>query len=125
MAGAYISGWTHLPHETPPLKRDWAYMWHANYHPDGGQLFYPLDGQTFVAPLALPGDDVKPESFIAFYFDGSKGLYVHPGVWHEALFVLADSGRFFDKQGKVHARISVDFATEFGCLLKVPLRCPE
>ena len=121
---AYVNGWAHLPKETPPELRLWAYAWHANYHPDGGQLFYPLDGQAFVAPLALPGDDVSPESFTAFYFDGSKGLYVHPGVWHEALFLLEGSGRFFDKQGKVHARISVDFASEFGCLLKIPLRRP-
>ena len=41
------------------------------------------------------------------------------------VFVLDDGGRFFDKQGKVHARISVDFANEFGCLLKIPLRRPD
>ena len=125
VADAYVNGWTHLPGETPPAERRSAYVWHANYHPDGGQLFYPLDGQAFVAPLALPGDDVTPDKFTAFYFDGSQGLYVHPGVWHEALFVLEQQARFFDKQGKVHARISVDFASEFGCLLKIPLRRPE
>lgn len=122
---AYVSGWAHLPGESPPARREWGYVWHANYHPDGGQLFYPLDGQAFVAPLALPGDDVTPESFTAFHFDGTRGLYVHPGVWHETLFVLDEGGRFFDKQGKVHARISVDFANEFGCLLKIPLRSPD
>lgn len=26
-----------------------------------------------------------------------------------------------DKQGAVHARVSADFAREFGCLLDVPL----
>jgi hypothetical protein len=30
-------------------------LWHANYHPDGGQLFFPLDNQPFFVPLALPG----------------------------------------------------------------------
>ena len=29
--------------------------------------------------------------------------------------------RFFDKQGAVHARVSVDFAREFGCLLEAPI----
>jgi ureidoglycolate hydrolase len=96
-------------------------LWHANYHPDGGQLFYPLDGQPFVVPLALPGDDVRPEDFVAFWFDGSKGLYIHPDIWHEGVFPPR-AGRFYDKQGKVHARVSVDFAREFHCLLRVPLQ---
>ena len=28
---------------------------------------------------------------------------------------------FFDRQGKVHARISVDFPGEFGAYLRVPM----
>jgi len=123
----YILGWSHPPGASEPRQnepRESAYMWHANYHPDGGQLFFPLDKTAFVAPLALPGDDVRPESFTAFYCDGSQGLYIHPKVWHEALFLFDDSGRFFDKQSKVHARISVDFPQEFGCLLEVPLVIP-
>ena len=95
-------------------------LWHANYHPDGGQLFFPLDGTPFVVPLALPGDDVKPEDFVAFRCDGTRGLYIHPGIWHEGVFPVRP-GRFFDRQGRVHARVSVDFAREFGCLLRVPL----
>src|SRR5262245_31511219 len=26
-------------------------LWHANYHPDGGQLFFPLDSKPFYVPL--------------------------------------------------------------------------
>ena len=96
-------------------------LWHANYHPDGGQLFFPLDRQPFHVPLALPGDDVRPERFVCFRFDGSQGLYIHPDVWHEGVFGLAGRQRFFDKQGAVHARVSVDFAREFGCLLEAPI----
>ena len=124
VSDAYVNGWSHLPGVAPPSHRRYVYVWHANYHPDGGQLFYPIDGQAFIAPLALPGDDITPASFTSFYFDGTQGLYIRPGVWHEALFVAEESARFFDKQGKVHARISVDFAGEFGCLLKVPLHPP-
>ena len=91
-------------------------LWHANYHPDGGQLFFPLEREPFYVPLALPGDDVTPERFVCFRFDGSQGLYIHPDVWHEGVFGLAGRRRFFDKQGAVHARVSVDFAREFGCL---------
>ena len=96
-------------------------LWHANYHPDGGQLFYPLDRAPFMVPLALPGDDVKPEDFVCFRFDGTRGLYIHPNVWHEGVFALRGTQRFFDKQGAVHARVSIDFAREFGCLLEASL----
>ena len=96
-------------------------LWHANYHPDGGQLFFPLDRKPFVVPLAPPGDDVRPEDFVAFRFDGTRGLYIHADVWHEGVFTLAGEQRFFDQQGAVHARVSVDFPREFGCLVEVPL----
>jgi hypothetical protein len=96
-------------------------LWHANYHPDGGQLFFPLDARPFVVPLALPGDDVRPEHFVAFRFDGTRGLYLHANVWHEGVFALAGTQRFHDEQGAVHARVSVDFPREFGSLLEVSL----
>jgi ureidoglycolate hydrolase len=96
-------------------------LWHANYHPDGGQLFFPLERKPFLVPLALPGDDVRPAQFVCFRFDGRRGLYIHPNIWHEGVFTLAGTQRFFDQQGAVHARVSVDFAREFGCLLEAPL----
>jgi Ureidoglycolate lyase len=96
-------------------------LWHANYHPDGGQLFFPLQRQPFYVPLALPGDEVQPQDFVCFRFDGSRGLYIHPNIWHEGVFGLSGMQRFFDKQGAVHARVSVDFAREFGCLLEAPI----
>lgn len=96
-------------------------LWHANYHPDGGQLFFPLDHRPFCVPLALPGDDVTPERFVCFRFAGDRGLYIHPGIWHEGVFTLRGRQRFFDKQGAVHARVSVDFAREFQCLVEAPL----
>jgi Ureidoglycolate lyase len=94
-------------------------LWHANYHPDGGQMFYPIERVPFYVPLALPGDDVTPEQFVCFRFDGSQGLYIHPNVWHEGVFALAGRQRFQDRQGRVHARVSIDFARECGCLLQV------
>ena len=124
VGGEYI-----LAYATEPAAADVTHrrdpqrilLWHANYHPDGGQLFFPLAAAPFVVPLALPGDDVRPESFVCFRFDGSKGLYLHPNVWHEGVFGVSGTQRFFDKQGAVHARVSVDFAREFGCLLEAPL----
>ena len=126
---SYLFGWSNWPEEaaesSPGKPRERALIWRANYHPDGGQLFYPLHGQGFVVPLALPGDDVTPERFVSFYCDGRHGLYLHPNVWHGALVPLDDQAQFLDRQGRVHARVSIDFVKEFGCYLGAPLRHPR
>jgi hypothetical protein len=125
---SYLFGWSTWPEAAadagPAKPRGRALIWRANYHPDGGQLFYPLNGAAFVVPLALPGDDVTPEKFVSFRCDGSHGLYVHPNVWHGAVIPLDDRAELLDRQGRVHARVSVDFPKEFGCYLGVPLRQP-
>ncbi len=120
----YLFGWSTWPEaaasEGPATPREQALIWRANYHPDGGQLIYPVEGRSFVAPMALPGDDVTPERFVAFRCDGSRGLYIHPNVWHGAFVPHDDEARFLDRQGRVHARVSIDFPKEFGCYLAVP-----
>jgi catechol 2,3-dioxygenase-like lactoylglutathione lyase family enzyme len=124
VGGHYILGYGEPPevarddHDSTPRR---VMLWHANYHPDGGQLFFPLESRPFLVPLALPGDDVTPERFVCFRFDGRQGLYIHPDVWHEGVFAVAGTQRFFDKQGAVHARVSVDFAREFSCLIEAPI----
>jgi len=104
-------------------------LWYSDYHPDGGQLFYPEDGQPFVTNLAPPkGDDIKPEDFCAYYVPGGCGVYIHPGVWHNAVYTHPETGTwrtFFNRQGKVHARVSVNWAEEFQCMLQVPLTKPQ
>lgn len=121
---SYLFGWSQFPEEAAldgkPNPRERILTWRANYHPDGGQLFFPLQGQSFLVALALPGDDVTPEKFTTFRSHG-RGLYIHPGIWHGAVAPLADHGEFLDRQGKVHARVSVDFPKEFGCYLSTPL----
>jgi ureidoglycolate hydrolase len=121
LAYATEPGEAHEDNAAPPER---MLLWHANYHPDGGQLFFPLDHRPFYVPLALPGDDVTPEKFVCFRFDGRRGLYIHPNIWHEGVFTLGGTQRFFDKQGAVHARVSVEFAREFGCLLEAPIVYP-
>lgn len=96
-------------------------IWHANYHPDGGQLFFPLEPREYYVPLALPGDDVSPDDFVCFRFAPDEGCYIHPNIWHEGVFAASGSHRFQDRQGRVHARVSVDFAREFQGLLEVSL----
>ena len=122
----YLFGWSRNPADikrSPATSPDRSriLIWHANYHPDGGQLFFPLGGESFVCPLALPGDDVRPEHFVGFHVDGGKGLYIHPDIWHEAVFPVGERAQFYDEQGKVHARISCNIAQEFGVFLNVRL----
>lgn len=124
VGGHYVLGYAGAPesadesHDREPSE---VRLWHANYHPDGGQLFFPLDQSPFLVPLALPGDDVQPEQFVAFWFDGSQGLYIHPNIWHEGVFTCRGTQRFFDRQGAIHARVSVDFAREFQCLVRAKI----
>ncbi|MHB1508413.1 MAG: ureidoglycolate lyase [Acidimicrobiales bacterium] len=124
---SYLFGWSNWPEEAKTsgdALRERALIWRANYHPDGGQLFYPMNGEQFVVPLALPGDDVTPERFVSFFLDGSCGLYVKPNVWHGAVVPLQDHAQLLDRQGRVHARVSVDFPKEFGCYLATALARP-
>ncbi len=124
VGGHYILGYGREPAdaiEGPPTRPGKILLWHANYHPDGGQLFFPLEPVPFVVPVARPGDDVTPADFVCLRFDGSRGLYIHPDIWHEGVFTLGTRQRFFDRQGAVHARVSVDFPREFGCLLQADL----
>lgn len=123
--GHYVLGWSTPPGETstphPSCPRQQVLLWHMNYHPDGGQLFFPTEKSPFVVPVALPGDDIKPEDVVGFWFDGSTGFYIHPNIWHEGIFPVGDHQRFIDRQGRVHARVSCDFGEEFGIYLSCPL----
>jgi ureidoglycolate lyase len=124
VGGHYVIGFRERPEQARAgvaLSGGRVLLWHCNHHPDGGQLFFPIDGKPFVVPVAKPSEDPKPEDFVALWSDGSFGIYIHPEVWHEGVFPTAPSGRFFDKQGKVHARVSCDLANELGVLLNVPL----
>ena len=125
---SYLFGWSTWPEEAsregPTTAREQALTWRANYHPDGGQLIWPVRGQSFVVALAPPGDDVTPQAFTSFWCDGRHGLYIRPNVWHGAFVPHDDEATFLDRQGRVHARVSVDFPKEFGCYLGVPLDRP-
>jgi ureidoglycolate lyase len=126
VAGRYVTGWYSDPStasETSPTD-DWSHIHttEANYHPDGSQVFFPRDRTPFVALLALPGDNVRPEDFVAFACDGTFGIDVLPNVWHQPVYPLASPAVFDDKQGRVHGCVSVDFLREFRTYLEVPLR---
>jgi len=124
VGGAYTLGWYADPPaaetEKAAADRSRIYVIEANYHPDGGQVWMPRDGGAFVALLAPPGDDVRPQDFRAYALDGGAGIQILPGVWHQPP-LAARPITLDDKQGAVHACVAVDFLAEFGCYLEVPL----
>ena len=126
VAGRYVTGWYADPAEASESSAgdDWSkiYTTEANYHPDGSQIFFPRNRTPFVALLALPGDDIRPDDFVAFACDGSFGIDVLPNVWHQPIYPLRSPAVFDDKQGRVHGCVSVDFLREFRTYLEVPLR---
>lgn len=58
-------------------------------HPGHRQVFLPLGGKPFVAVLAPPTPGLpSPADFRAFRFEGSTGLMLPRGAWHEFPFAL-------------------------------------
>ena len=101
------------------------YLWMSDYHPDGGQLFWPREPVPFVVCLGSKehGDDILPEHMRAFAVPEGRGVYIHPGTWHNGVYVSPAHApaTFLTRQGRVHARVSCSWAAERGTLLRVPL----
>lgn len=123
--GYYITGWFADPAVASEYFQDVDYsrvlVREANYHPDGGQVFFPIDGCPFVILVAAPGDDVTPVDFLAFYINNGAGVQIKPNVWHQPVFPLSAKSTFWGKQGKVHACVACDMVAEFHCYLSVPM----
>lgn len=117
----YVMVTGRLPTNVNPAKRSHVLVREANYHPDGSQVFWPVNGDAFVVLLAPPGDDVKPEHFVAFYCDGNFGLHILPKVWHQPLYPINDSAVYISKQSATYACVGFDCVEEFGQFLEVPL----
>ena len=125
----YLDGMGALVEECDPQTANGTgkeiYLWMSDYHPDGAQLFWNDKGVPFAVNLALPtiGDGVQPSDMRAFYVPAGCGVYIHPSTWHNGVYTNPKYGkvRFLTRQSKVHARVSVSWAAEFDCLLRVPL----
>ncbi|MCH9631640.1 MAG: Ureidoglycolate lyase [Chlamydiia bacterium] len=92
----------------------------ANYHPDGSQIFFPKEKKPFILFLSKnKSDNISPGDFVAFVFDGSMGFKIDAGIWHQPPFAGENSIVFQDKQGAVHACVSIHFADELGVLCRM------
>ena len=130
-SNTYLDGLGTVPeHASPtdPANGDGGsiFLWMSDYHPDGGQLFWPRQPIPFTVCLgpASVGDDVKPSDMRAFAVPAGKGVYFHPGTWHNGVYIEKQysPATFLTRQGRVHARVSASWAAELGQILRVPLR---
>jgi ureidoglycolate lyase len=77
------------------------------YHCKHTQTFIPLSGRPFIMVLGKPTrqradltiDEKQPDlpdltTLRAFHFDGSCGVCMHVGTWHEVPFPLQDQTHF-------------------------------
>uniref|UniRef100_A0A6C0KIC4 Ureidoglycolate hydrolase n=1 Tax=viral metagenome TaxID=1070528 RepID=A0A6C0KIC4_9ZZZZ len=122
VGGSYITGIT-LTKNNNENNEDEKYIItrEANYHPDGGQVFYPLSPDPFILLLALSGDDVKASDYVGFYFDGSCGCQIKANIWHQPVYPLANESCFMTKQGAVHGCVCYDSVVEENITLKIKL----
>jgi ureidoglycolate lyase len=87
-------------------RREPVIRW-MEYHSKHTQTFIPLSGKSFVMVLGKPTrrrpdgsmDESQPDlpdltNVRAFYFDGSCGVCMHVGTWHEVPFPLQDDTHF-------------------------------
>ena len=77
------------------------------YHSKHTQTFIPLSGKRFIMVLGKP-TRMRPDQSLdvsqhdlpdlsnvrAFYFDGSCGVCMHVGTWHEVPFPIEDATHF-------------------------------
>ena len=70
-----------------------------------------------------PSSTSRPDHMRAFAVPEGRGVYIHPGTWHNGVYVSPAHApaTFLTRQGRVHARVSCSWAAERGTLLRVPL----
>ena len=87
-------------------RREPVVRW-MEYHAKHTQTFIPLGGKPFIMVLGQPTrrrpdrtvDERQPDlpdldNVRAFHFDGSCGVCMHVGTWHEVPFPLQDGSHF-------------------------------
>lgn len=125
VGGSYITGLTVMNDSNDNNEEEkYIITREANYHPDSGQVFYPLSPVPFILLLALPGDDIQASDYLGFYFDGTYGCQIKPNIWHQPVYPLVNEAYFMTKQGAVHACVCYDSVIEENITLKIKLKAP-
>ncbi len=109
----------------PESNSQYALVHWLSAHLDAGEAFIPKNGEPSIFLVAPAKEDVRPEDFVAFYSDGSCGIYMHPGVWHTNPLTLSGQEVIYErKQGSIYATVDCVLAKECNTWLKIPLREP-
>ena len=125
VGGHYILAYAELPesartdHANDPRR---MLLWHANYHPDGGQLFFPLDPRPFYVPLALPGDEVTPQHFVCFRAaTAARDSTVTPTSGMKAYSASGEHSGSSIVKARCTRASPWTLPREFACLLEAPI----
>ena len=116
-------------------RREPVIHW-MEYHSKHTQTFIPLSGRPFIMVLGKP-TRMRPDQSIdesrqdlpdlsnvrAFYFDGSCGICMHVGTWHEVPFPIHDQTHFVaivtnETNRNLEEHDMVNFEANGGDLLK-------
>lgn len=65
-------------------------------HPNGNQIFMPLNNQRYIVVVAPPGKAPSADSLRAFFCSGGQGINYHRGVWHHPMIALDKPCVFFE-----------------------------
>jgi len=117
--GEYITGVIPKEEESLTSFRS-IFTREANYHCCGGQIIYPKKNIPYALLLSKAGDDIEPQNFVSFLFDGSCGFQIYPYVWHQPPYPFTDT-EFKNKQCSVHSCVTVDTVDEFNTILEIQL----
>jgi ureidoglycolate lyase len=116
-------------------RREPVIRW-MEYHSKHTQTFIPLSGRPFVMVLGRPTrrrpdgsmDPSQPElpdlaNVRAFFFDGSCGVCMHIGTWHEVPFPIHDGTHFValvthETNRNLETHDAVNFEADGGDLTK-------
>jgi ureidoglycolate lyase len=120
-------------------RREPVIHW-MEYHSKHTQTFIPLSGRPFVMVLGKPTRR-RPDGSLdaswpdlpdlanvrAFYFDGSCGICMHVGTWHEVPFPIHDGTHFVaivtnETNRNLEEYDKVNYEADGGDLLKRNLR---
>ena len=104
-------------------------LWHMNYHPDGGQMFWPLDNRPLHRPPSrCPGDNLTPDKVVAFLVRRNKRpLYPRRHSGTRGIFPVEDEAAVSRPSGPGPCpRLGADIGAEFGGVyMSCPLRADQ
>ena len=92
----YANAPFHIGHMMEYIQAD---IWVRFQRMGGHNVDFVCADDAHGAPIMIAAQKagITPQQFVCFAFDGSKGLYIHPNIWHEGVFAKFGCMRFHDE----------------------------